>query len=217
MTQPTHPHPTSRPVHPASTFARIVDAGMEVAIWTMICILACFRIGPSVTKWTAPSTQPVAIQAPGDITLIPMDTCAADREGFEDWCELISREFPQGAIVIVGHGNDTLPGVWSIFPTSDDPPFEIKPFAQCPLSLEWLCKMIRHDDPLTPIVILSCDPHHEKITDIPGVWQATESIWITPDAYESSVVVLCRSLTFPNCVGTLDRFQCFYTEPATKP
>jgi hypothetical protein len=149
--------------------------------------------------------------------IVAMDTTATDRAGFEDWIDIIAAEFPQGCIVIVGHGND-IGGQWAIFPTSDDVPFDCRPFAGCPVPLDWLCHCLRHDyGDAIPIVILSCNPCHDRITDIPNCWQATESIWITPDAYVASAVVLARSMTEPNVVGTFDRFRCFYGDHTTKP
>ena len=228
-----HPPHTSRllPGKPQPASARVARWVRRVTLCVMIGIgLLCFRGGPSrvpgmiVRTHSSLGVIPTPIPTTGPITygepplVIPMDTTAADRNGFEDWCEIISATFPQGSIVVMGHGNDAFPGVWAIFPTADEPPFEVHPFAGCPLPLQWLCDCLRHEYPDTPIVLLCCNPKHEHVYGT-NIWYAMDSVFITPDSCESSVANLARHTLYPGVIGNIDAFveSRPRPRPTTKP
>lgn len=176
--------------------------------WTTNTTPASGHSGATTLPLKTPSSQ-AATDPTDNLILVRMDTQEQDQAGFADWERLIAAKFPDGAVVIVGHGNEAL-GEWAIFPTPGVNPFDL-PFAGCPLPEEWLCKCIRHDyGPDLPIVILSCNPGHDLITDVPNVYQATDSIWITPDADTDPVSLYLRHLLDPKIVGSLAQFQCYF-------
>ena len=160
------------------------------------------------TRPSTPASKPATKPSPPE--LIVFDTQPEDQVGFDEWENLIASRFPD-AIVIVGHGGDIF-GQWAIFPTPGDDPDTDPVFSNCPVSEEWLCRCLRAEYGVTrPIVILSCDPGHYKITDIPNCYQATDSVWITPDAFDDPTERYMRHLFEPGVVGSLDDFHCYFT------
>jgi hypothetical protein len=207
-TPPTSPpsRPIIRWVNLMAVFAMITAIFMGGASCIQTITTPAFtRSGPTTLPATAPSTQVLA----QDPIVISMDTQEQDQAGFQDWLRGIKARWPDGCIVVMGHGGEAF-GEWSIFPTPGFDPTDM-PFAGLPISEEWFVKCIRHDYGFdVPVVILSCDPGHQVITDVPNVWQATDSIWIVPDADTDPVSRYVRHLMDPGCVGNLDDFHCHF-------
>jgi len=92
------------------------------------------------------------------------------------WKIEVARRFPY-ALLFVCHGSvgydivTGLPG-WYLFPEAS---------GRIPVRVDLMARKIRDANPGRVIVILSCNPGHFKLTGLPGVYYALDSIWLWPD------------------------------------
>lgn len=114
--------------------------------------------------------------------------------GAAEWYEKARQRFGDDVVLIAGHGENVL-GVWALFPQNGPP-----------VPLQWLVAIERQSNPRAVIVLLSCNPHHEKL-DAPGVAYATENVWIHPDGSPfNDVQREVLDILFPQYVGSIDEF-----------
>jgi len=94
----------------------------------------------------------------------------------EAWQVEVARRFPD-ALVFICHGSvgyDIVTGQpgWYLFPEAS---------TRVPVRVDLMARKIRDANPGRVIVILSCNPGHFKLTGLPGVYYALDSIWLWPD------------------------------------
>jgi hypothetical protein len=188
-----------------------------VAVFTALAFLivggaACSQektTGPAVIPFgqsqvhgtTQPTPTSQAIEDP--LTLVNFDSQEQNMPGFSEWLDLLRAKFPDGAVVICGHGG-MLAGQWCVFPTPGI--FDMTPlFSECPVPLEWLTTVLRIENPMEPIVCLDCNPDHQ-VLHIPNVYYAMDSIWIVPDVDMDPLDRYIRHLAEPGVVGDLSGF-----------
>jgi hypothetical protein len=92
------------------------------------------------------------------------------------WRVEVARRFPS-ALVLICHGStgsDIVTGQsgWYLFPEAN---------GRVPVRVDEMVRKMRAANPKRVIVLLSCNPGHFKLTRLPGVFYALDSIWLWPD------------------------------------
>lgn len=117
----------------------------------------------------------------------------------QSWRREVGRRIPD-AVVIAVHGNDEH-GVWMLCPDVAEPMGPFVAYRSLPhIPAELVVKHFRRKFPDRPIVLLSCNPGHHRLSD-PNVYYALDDIWIIPDRSLSN-----RDFPDPSTVGNIFEF-----------
>lgn len=168
-----------------------------IAAWGVSCIYGC-----SVAAF-----RPTAnIQA----VRFPVIAVAKDPYFSTLWVDEVKRRFPDGAIVVFGHGG-TIDGEWVIRQERvillDGRPFTVN----SPLRIKTLVSDLRKSYPAeVPIVLIVCNPQGLRLND-KGVYYALKNVWTSPDF---SIPSRADYSPLGDCVGSVNEFVTGATMPA---
>lgn len=175
----------------------------------IICLLVIFDFaivgfatGINDASTPAPASKVESSNDPHTWDCPVLELDAVDRDATKQWVAQAIRRFGAGHVVLIHtHGGmDKITGLWIAGALDPKSSLHIPP-----IQIEWLVYLARRDFPDRVIVITACNPGHVPCYD-PGVYYATQNVWIVPDQNMNPVFNVLRHMRYPSVIGDIDKF-----------